>query len=173
MSINHRHHLLPTASRNITAFAIAVGVFRENKGRSWSRAAHIATLRYILGNARNALDLKFGFQMTTADMYGVWARKCGADVLTDDLPEGAALHWIGPRRKDRVILFLHGACFTALFNLLGEFMLIGSGGGFVLPARADYFNLLESLRKEYNGAVGVAMLNYCTSPAMSQVNHSC
>lgn len=114
MSLNrHHHHLLITASRNITAFAIAVGVFRENQGRSWSRAAHIATLRYFLGNARNALDLKFGFQVTTAEMYGVWARKCGADVLTDDLPEGAALHWIGPRRKDRVLLFLHGACFPA------------------------------------------------------------
>ena len=37
------------------------------------------------------------------------------------------------------------------------------GGGYVVPARVDYFYMLESLHKEYKGAVGIAMLNYCTS----------
>jgi hypothetical protein len=31
-----------------------------------------------------------------------------------------------------------------------------------MPARADYLYMLESLHKEYKGAVGMAMLNYCT-----------
>jgi hypothetical protein len=97
------------ASHNLTAFAVAVGVFRENKGRSWRRAAHIATLRYFLGKVQNASDIKFGaLGVTTAEKYGTWARKSGADVLTDELSEGATLHWIGPRREDRVFLFLHG-----------------------------------------------------------------
>jgi len=126
-------------------FAVAVGVFRENKGRSWSRAAHIAALRFLLQRARNALDLKFGFRVTTAELYATWARKSGADVLTDELSEGATLHWIGPRREDRVLLFLHG-------------------GGYVLPARVEYFDMLESLQKEYKGAVGIAMLNYFLAP---------
>lgn len=52
--------------------------------------------------------MKFGFRQTTAELYAEWAGKSGADVLTDDLPEGAMLHWIGPRREDRVLLFLHG-----------------------------------------------------------------
>jgi hypothetical protein len=30
---------------------------------------------------------------------------------TDELSEGAMLHWIGPRRKDRALLFLHGTLF--------------------------------------------------------------
>jgi hypothetical protein len=94
---------------------VAVGVFRENKGRSWRRAARIASLRYLLGSAKNALDFKIGSGMTTAEMYAMWARKSGAGVLTDDLPEGATLHWIGPRRKDRVLLFLHGT--PQLFDL--------------------------------------------------------
>ena len=109
----HNHPLL-TASRNVTAFAVAVGVFRENKGRSWPRAAHVATLRYLLGTPRNAFDLKIGFGTTTAEMYALWAKKSGAEVLTDNLPEGAALHWIGPRRRDRVFLFLHGAHISRL-----------------------------------------------------------
>jgi len=100
--------------------------------------------------------------MTTAEMYAMWARKNGADVLTDELSEGATLHWIGPRRKDRVFLFLHG---TPFFSTLVAMLIERKdrlGGGYVVPARADYFYMLESLRKEYKGAVGIAMLNYCT-----------
>ena len=47
--------------------------------------------------------------MTTAQAYAAWARKNHAEVLTDELPEGAKLHWVGPRREDRVILYFHGA----------------------------------------------------------------
>ena len=32
-----------------------------------------------------------------------------------------------------------------------------------MPSRMDYVEMLESLHKEYKGAVGVAMLNYCMS----------
>jgi hypothetical protein len=107
------------ASHNLTAFAVAIGVFRENKGRSWRRAAHIATLRYLVGKVQNALDIKFG-GVTTAGTYAKWAHKSGADVLTDELSEGATLHWIGPRRKDRVFLFLHGMPFFPILRLIGE-----------------------------------------------------
>ena len=153
-------------SRNVTAFAVAVGVFRENKGRSWRRAARIAAMRYLLGKVQNASDIKIGFTMTTAEMYATWARKSGADVLTDELSEGATLHWIGPRRNDRVFLFLHGTLFSPTSLTLGYRGTIRGdrlGGGYVIPARVDYFYMLESLRKEYKGAIGIAMLNYCTS----------
>jgi hypothetical protein len=149
------------ASHNLTAFAVAVGVFHENKGRSWRRAAHIATLRYVLASAQNALDLKIGFG-TTAEMYATWAHKSGAAVLTDELSEGATLHWIGPRRKDRVFLFLHGTPYFSHSGSERNDPRDRLGGGYVAPARADYFYMLESLRKEYKGAVGIAMLNYCT-----------
>ena len=98
----------PRAPLDATAFAVAIGVFRENKGRSWRRAARIAAMRYILGSAQNTLDLQIVFGVTTAEMYATWARESGANVLTDELSEGATLHWIGPRGKDRVFLFLHG-----------------------------------------------------------------
>ena len=41
------------------------------------------------------------------------------------------------------------------------------GGGYVIPARMEYLCMLESLQKEYKGAVGMAMLNYCTSRDVS------
>jgi len=148
---------------------VAIGVFRENKGRSWRRAAYIAALRYLLGNTPNALGLKFAVGVTTADLYAKWARESGAEVLTDELPEGAMLHWIGSRREDRVILYLHGTYYVPLTHL-GEMMLIGegrlvgcSGGGYVIPAAIECVSMLESLHKEYKGAVGIAMLNYCGS----------
>jgi len=139
---------------------VAVGVFRENKGRSWRRAARIAALRYLLGKAQNALEIKFRFKATTAEMYARWARESCADVLTDELSEGATLHWIGPRRQDRVFLFLHGMPFSSHSPTWVRILIGYLGGGFVIPARIDYFYMLESLHKEYKGAVGIAMLNY-------------
>jgi len=93
-----------------TAFAIALGVFHENEGRSWRRAARMAKTRYLMGaRAWTPWELKSAMGVTTAQAYASWARKNHAEVLTDELPEGAKLHWIGPRREDRVILYFHGA----------------------------------------------------------------
>ena len=87
-----------------------LGVFHENEGRSWRRAAHMATARYIMqARAWTAWELKSVIGVTTAQAYAAWARKNHAELLTDELPEGAKLHWIGPRREDRVILYFHGA----------------------------------------------------------------
>jgi hypothetical protein len=100
-----------------TALAVALGVFRENKGRSWRRAARTATARYLL-SARvwTAWELKSAVGLTTAQTYEAWARRTnGTEVLTDELPEGAKLHWIGPRRVDRVILYFSGARPTPMF----------------------------------------------------------
>ena len=48
--------------------------------------------------------------LTTSQTYERWAHRTnGAEVLTDELPEGAKLHWVGPRKLDRVILYFSGA----------------------------------------------------------------
>lgn len=93
-----------------TALAVALGVFHENEGRSWRRAARIAAARYILrARAWTAWELKSALGVTTTQAYAAWARKNRVEALTDELPEGAKLHWIGPRREDRVMLYFHGA----------------------------------------------------------------
>lgn len=53
-------------------------------------------------------------------------------------------------------------------TLIRRFMpkICSPGGGFVIPARADYFPFLESLQKALSvevGEVGVAALEYCGS----------
>lgn len=77
------------------ALAIAPGVFHENKGRSWRRAARTAAAQYLLSvRVWTAWELKSIIGLTTAQTYEAWARTKGADVLTDDLPDGeAALDW--------------------------------------------------------------------------------
>jgi hypothetical protein len=85
---------------NDIALAIALGVFYENKGRSWRRAARTAAARYLLSvRVWTAWELKSVIGLTTAQTYEAWARKKGAEVLTDELPEGAKLHWMGHGRS--------------------------------------------------------------------------
>ena len=94
-----------------TALAIAIGVFRENKGRSWSHAAKVAELRYVFNHNWEMNTLRSFLGITTSQVYQTWARREGQEVVTDFLPEGAKLHWIGPRRdkaQDRVFLYFHG-----------------------------------------------------------------
>jgi acetyl esterase/lipase len=132
-------------------FAVAVGIFRGTQGRSWSWSANVALTRYIFAHEWNIHTLRSFIGVTTSQMYRTWARSVKQEILTDMLPEGAKLHWIGPRRDEshhKVFLFFHG-------------------GGFVIPARADYFPFLESLQKALSvevGEVGVAALEYSLAP---------
>jgi hypothetical protein len=90
---------------------IATGVFRENKGRSWSHAANIAAMRYLLGQKWDIYTFRSVIGTTTSQVYEKWAREEKQQTLTDLLPEGAKLHWIGPRRdasQDRVFLYICG-----------------------------------------------------------------
>ncbi|KAI0265803.1 Alpha/Beta hydrolase protein [Gloeopeniophorella convolvens] len=124
--------------------------FRENKGRSWRRASKIALTRHVFSERWqwDVKTLKSFIGATTLQTYNAWTHKNKLEPLTDALPEGGRLHWIGPRKEDRVILFFHG-------------------GGFVIPASDDQLNALGSLQKEYKGAVGVALLNYSLAPEWS------
>jgi len=93
-----------------------------------------------------AWELKSAIGLTTAQTYEGWARRTnGTEVLTDDLPEGAKLHWIGPRRVDRVILYF-------------------SGGGYMFPPREEHFDMLLALQREFKGTVGCVLLNYALVP---------
>jgi hypothetical protein len=94
-----------------TALAITVGVFRENKGRSWSLVANIASTRYLLSHKWDIHTMRSLIGLTTSQAYQKWALQENQEVLTDSLSEETKLHWIGPRRdtsQDRVFLYFHG-----------------------------------------------------------------
>jgi hypothetical protein len=95
----------------LIAFAVAVGIFRGNQGRSWAASAHVALTRYASGHKLDIHTLRSLIGVTTSQMYRSWAGSVKQEVLTDVLPEGAKLHWIGPRRDEshhKVFLFFHG-----------------------------------------------------------------
>jgi len=77
--------------------------------------------------------------VTTAQAYAAWARKNHAEVLADELPEGAKLHWIGRRREDRVILYFHGA-YTFFFLQL-QLRCSEHGGPWAVQAGDLFFQL--------------------------------
>jgi hypothetical protein len=69
-------------------------------------------MRYVSGYKWDIYMLRSCIGVTTtSQMYRSWARSAKQEVLTDVLPEGAKLHWIGPRRDEthhKVFLFFHG-----------------------------------------------------------------
>ena len=93
------------------AFAVAFGIFRENKHRSWSRAANLAVMRYLFNQKWDIYTLQSFIGATTTQVYQAWAAQEKIEALTDILPEKAKLHWIGPRQegsRGRVMLFFFG-----------------------------------------------------------------
>ncbi|TFY77058.1 hypothetical protein EWM64_g6954 [Hericium alpestre] len=109
-------------------FSIGRGVFAlENRQRTWRRAIHDSVLRTL--TSRKWDDVR-------VIAHGL-----------DELEEGAALHWIGPRRYDRVILYFHG-------------------GGFSLPPSPGHLELLHAMKKDSKayGGTGVVLLEYSLTP---------
>lgn len=63
-------------------------------------------VRYMTGhNNHRQLQRALG---TSLDVYKHWAKKNAQFPLVDELGENGRLFWIGPKRVDRVLLYLHG-----------------------------------------------------------------
>ncbi|KAI9447585.1 hypothetical protein H4582DRAFT_2137212 [Lactarius indigo] len=125
---------------------LALGVFRENKGSLWFHVAHTAAARYIFStHVWTPWELKSELGLTTAQTYEAWARRTtGVEALTDELPRGAKLHWVGPRRVDRVILYFHGAHTHTPPGVFAFpcLTMVTSGWGVHAPAREEHFDML-------------------------------
>jgi hypothetical protein len=92
------------------AFAIALGTFRENKGRTWYGAINIAMMRYLFCQKWDIYTLRSFIGATTTQVYQAWASQEKLEPMTDFLPENAKLHWIGPRQEGSQgrVLYFHG-----------------------------------------------------------------
>lgn len=91
------------------AFVLMLAPFRqENKGRSWRRSVYDSALRYIASRRWNLRQNLLIFGTSSTEAYGTWTRKQKMESITDEIDEDAKLHWVGPKRYDRVLLWLHG-----------------------------------------------------------------
>ncbi|KAF7326959.1 Abhydrolase-3 domain-containing protein [Mycena venus] len=120
-----------------------------NKERSLKRIAVDSALRYILSHlSLPQLQAAFG---TTLGTYEKWTKGAKLPMTVDELGEDARLLWIGPKRLDCVILFLHGGCFLL------------PPGDFAL----SFWQYVQLELEKKNIQVGFAMLNYSLAPEAS------
>ncbi|KAI0060634.1 alpha/beta-hydrolase [Artomyces pyxidatus] len=133
-------------------YYVVAGLFSDaNKGRSWRRSASDSVMRFV--SSRGWSIGMFGIKAgATSAIYETWTRKNGLEVLTDEIGEGAKLHWIGSRRYDRVLLYFHG-------------------GGLCFPVDADnQLGFLLALQRELQQStegVGFVFLEHSFTPQFS------
>ncbi|KAM6489315.1 Alpha/Beta hydrolase fold [Amanita muscaria] len=85
---------------------------------------------------------------TTKWVYGTWAKWYNLPATVTELGYGARLLWIGPKRMDKVILYLHG-------------------GGYVVPMQyfaASFWRHVQRELESRGVEVGIAILNYTLIP---------
>ncbi|KAJ7270731.1 Alpha/Beta hydrolase protein [Mycena haematopus] len=121
----------------------------HNKERSLKRIAGDSALRYVITSLSvPQLQAAFG---TTLGTYEQWSKGAKLTPTIDELGEDARLLWIGPKRLENVVLFLHG-------------------GGFLLPCSEfamAFWRYVQLELEKQNIQVGFALLNYSLAPQAS------
>lgn len=78
----------------------------DGKAKSWKRVViDRVSLRALYNMNRRQVRAFFG---ETRDTYDAFMKAEKSAAVVEELGENARLLWIGPKRTDRVILYLHG-----------------------------------------------------------------
>ncbi|KAF7297252.1 Abhydrolase-3 domain-containing protein [Mycena indigotica] len=116
-----------------------------NQDRTLKRIMGDAFLWYTGGLGVPQLQCILG---TDQHIYQTWTKANKLPSTVDELGDDARLFWIGPKRTERVVLFLHG-------------------GGFLLPTSEHSISFWRytQLELEKKGVeIGVAVLEYTLAP---------
>ncbi|KAK7038019.1 Abhydrolase-3 domain-containing protein [Favolaschia claudopus] len=120
-----------------------------NSERTLKRIIGDSALRYIICSLSvPQLQALFGTTLTT---YSKWSKAANLPLVIDELGQDARLLWIGPKRLEKVVLFVHG-------------------GGFLLPPgdmALSFWQYVQLELEKQNIEVGFALLNYTLSPPAS------
>ncbi|KAJ6506142.1 Alpha/Beta hydrolase protein [Mycena vulgaris] len=120
---------------------------KNNKGRPLKRVIGERAFRYGITHF-SLPQLQFAFGTTKA-AYAKWTKQVKLAPVVDELGDGARLLWIGPKRTDRVMLYLHGGCFLLP---LTDFSL-------------DLWRYVQLELEKKDIQIGVAVLEYTLAPA--------
>ncbi|KAJ7057963.1 Alpha/Beta hydrolase protein [Mycena amicta] len=116
-----------------------------NKDRTLKRIIGDAALRYVASMNIPHLQAAFG---TDRQIYAAWTKANKLPSTIDELGDDARLLWIGPKRTERVVLFLHG-------------------GAFLLPASEfaiSFWRYVQLQLEKQNIEVGFVWLEYSLAP---------
>ena len=116
-----------------SAFALIPKVFsKANKERTWARAFSDSAMRTLVGAGWNIRQMVSVIGSTTP-LYEKWARQTKLDVLSDEIGEGAKLHWVGSRKYERVFLYFHGEYSSYVLLHKHCNLMCAQGAGSVYP----------------------------------------
>ncbi|KAG5641211.1 hypothetical protein DXG03_005759 [Asterophora parasitica] len=118
----------------------------NNKQKPWKRVLG-DKLFYFLTGQLNVKQLQWALG-DTRDVYNDWVKGQKLPQVVDELGENSRLLWIGQRRTDRVILYLHG-------------------GAYLLPMQffvPDFWKYILDELKTKDKETGFAILQYSLVP---------
>ena len=81
--------------------------YETNRNKTWQRIAQETTTRY-LAPWLNARQMQWLSAKSTRETYEECANEYQLPVLIDELGSDGRLLWLGERRTDKVILYVHG-----------------------------------------------------------------
>ena len=89
-------------------WTFSTSLFHEtNRHKTWSRIASEAST-YHVTHWLNASQMQWLTPKSTRECYEGCTKEHKLPVLIDELGSDARLLWLGERRTDKVILYLHG-----------------------------------------------------------------
>ncbi|KAF9562375.1 alpha/beta-hydrolase [Agrocybe pediades] len=124
---------------------VKAAFFRPD-GIGFQRAVVHSTIRYL--NHHISIPEMQALLLLSVPTYIKWAKKMKMKVTVEDLVEGTKIMWIGPKRNDKVVLWVHG-------------------GAYIAPLVEPALNLYMYLQAELamGGCdVGIAVLGYTIIP---------
>ncbi|KAJ7153091.1 Alpha/Beta hydrolase protein [Mycena crocata] len=131
----------------VVAFEFLRSPFSTYKwGKTWRRLTVESSYRFVI----TALDIpQFQFlNPSSISAYEACMKKAKLPTTIEDLGEDARLLWLGPKRTDRVVLYLHG-------------------GGYALPLTdfsVAFWQHVQLELKKKGLDVGIVMLDYSLIP---------
>ncbi|PFH50201.1 hypothetical protein AMATHDRAFT_61538 [Amanita thiersii Skay4041] len=120
-------------------------IYPESKEKPFNRHVHDVTLRHLLNLGIAQVQYLSG---PTSQVYRAWAKKQNVPVVVEELGLNARLYWIGSKKSDRVIFYLHGGAYLLP---MGE------------PALSFWKFIQQELAKQGIN-VGIAVLEYTLYP---------
>ncbi|TFK26922.1 alpha/beta hydrolase fold protein [Coprinopsis marcescibilis] len=116
------------------------------KGRGVAKTALSASVRHLMSHTTTAqIQALSG---TSRQAYEAWAKRNKLPITVESLVDGSALFWIGTKRTDRVVLYVHG-------------------GGYFSPLTDMGLNFMSYLKKQLQDQgveSGFAVLQYSLLP---------
>ncbi|KAF8803231.1 alpha/beta-hydrolase [Phlegmacium glaucopus] len=79
--------------------------------RAAKRATVISTLRFF-NSTCNAAQLQYALGKSE-NTYKAWAKQNNLPITIEELVNDTVLYWIGPKRTDRVVLYIPGGAYVA------------------------------------------------------------